>query len=98
NAEGGDQLAGAQSHGQAARRLRSEVRPMSLADGESEDNEDCHGAELCPGGDVREKRAPSQSEDVNASEDCDQDSSDRVRACERHACQRKNHMLLRYEG
>src|SRR6267378_2655118 len=50
DAESGDQLTGAQAHGQTARRLRTEVRPMSLADGEPEDNEDCHGAELCPGG------------------------------------------------
>src|SRR5437899_9249148 len=71
---------------------------MSLADGESEDNEDCHGAELCPGGHVGEERAPAQSEDVDASEGCDQYESYRVRARERHSCQRKNHMLLRYEG
>src|ERR1039458_5336729 len=42
---------------------------MSLADGESEDHEDCHGSELGPRRDVLEKRAPAQSDNVDAGED-----------------------------
>ena len=69
---------------------------MSLANGESEDNEDCHGCELRPRRDILQQRAPAQSENIDVGEDGDQHQPNRMRACERHACQRKNHMLLRY--
>ena len=80
---------------------------MSLADGESEDNEDCHGGELCPRRDVLQERAPAQSDNVDVGEDGDQQQPDGMRACENDGeyastmwpCQpirRDHHMLLRH--
>src|ERR1035438_3629371 len=68
---------------------------MPLTDGESQDNEGCHGGELGPGGNILEECSPAQSDNIDISEDSDQYQPDRMRACERNACQRQQYMLLR---
>ena len=67
---------------------------MSLADGESEDDEGGHGGELRPSRDILQSCAPAQSDNVDVGEDGDEHEADRVCAGERHACQRENHMLF----
>ena len=45
--------------------MSAEVRPIALADGESQNHECRHGGELGPGGNILQKCAPAQSDHVD---------------------------------
>src|SRR5712671_3258016 len=82
------------SHGEADA-VRVEMRPVALADGESENHESGHGGELCPGRNILEQRAPAQAHHVHSSEHRDEQQSEHMGARDGNSGERENYMLLR---
>src|SRR5712691_10995572 len=75
--------------------VRVEVRPVALANSETENHKGGHGGEFGPGRNILEQRAPTQAHDVYTSEHGDKQQSEHVRARDGDSGERENYMLLR---
>src|SRR5712691_1236438 len=75
--------------------VRVEVRPVALANSETENHKGGHGGEFGPGRNILEQRAPTQAHDVYTSEHGDKQQSEHMGASKGDAGERENYMLLR---
>src|ERR1700677_4444017 len=77
NTHGGNQLRGMKSDCDADA-MRTEVRPVAFADGESENYKRAHGGKFGPGGEILQQRAPAQAYHIYISENGDKQKAEQM--------------------